>query len=152
MTNLLLPSMLVASVLIAGAFAFMPVDEAKAVHTTIQGTQMTLTDVISGDDFNADGAVTCDSDADFTVFILVGNPAAADTLETVTVLFNGVTTTHEGSLIESTNVGASGFGGSGLALSVYAEEDDSVVVTGSSATDYHVSMITTAGATGSCAT
>ena len=152
MTNLILPSILVATVLLAGAFALMPVDEAKAVHTTIQGTQMTFTDVISGSSFVGDAATTCDSDADFTVFILVGGPAAANVLETVTVLFNTVTTVHTGTGFDSTTAGSPGFGGDGLSLTIYAEADDSVVVTGSAAVDYHVSMITTSGATASCET
>ena len=40
MTNLILPSILVATALLAGALAFMPIDEAQAVHTTVQGTQL----------------------------------------------------------------------------------------------------------------
>ena len=40
--NKVIPSILVMTVLVAGIFAFMPVEEATAVHTTIQNTQSTL--------------------------------------------------------------------------------------------------------------
>ena len=150
MTNYLLTSILVATVLLAGAFAFMPVDEAKAVHTTITGTQFTFTDVISGADLTGDGAVTCDSDQDFVVYILVGGPAAINTAETVTVLFDGVTTTHGGTGFETGTDGTGGFGANGLSLTIYAEGDDSVVVTGSAVVDYHISMLTEDDAVAGC--
>ena len=49
--KLTIPSILVATVLVAGFVAYMPVEEASAVHTTIQGTQFVLkgaTDTATG--------------------------------------------------------------------------------------------------------
>ena len=51
MNNKTIPSLLVATVMIAGIFAFMPVEQASAVHTTIQNTQFVLkaaTDTATG--------------------------------------------------------------------------------------------------------
>ena len=152
MTNLILPSILVATVLLAGAFAFMPVDEAQAVHTTIQGTQMTQTDVQSGNDLATDGAITCDSDADFTVFLLIGDPVTDGTTDVVTVVFNGVTTTYTGDGVSSGDAGEGGFGANALALSIYAEADDSVVLDSPDVVDFHISMISDTDAVMECAT
>lgn len=47
MNNLLIPSILAATILVAGMFAFMPIEKATTVHTTIQNTVQntaTLTD------------------------------------------------------------------------------------------------------------
>jgi len=43
MNKLMIPAILVATVMVAGAFAFMPVEQAATVHTTIQAS---TTDVI----------------------------------------------------------------------------------------------------------
>ncbi len=40
MNKLTIPTILIATVMVAGIFAFMPIDKATTVHTTIQGTQM----------------------------------------------------------------------------------------------------------------
>jgi hypothetical protein len=147
MNKLTIPSVLIATVMIAAVFAFIPVDEAKAVHTTIQGTQFTLVDVIS----NASVAtgITCDSDKDFIVKVIVG--AAEIDGTTVTVVMNGETVTLTGDNAVAADAGAPGFGSSGLSFTIAAEADDSVVVDGTAAVDIHASMITESGATAACA-
>lgn len=55
-----IPSVLVAIVLIAGIFAFMPINEATTVHTTIQNTQLqikTTTDTFQTLDADANEAI-----------------------------------------------------------------------------------------------
>ena len=47
MNKLAIPSLLLGVIMVAGAFAFMPVQEASTVHTTIQGTQQTTHAVTS---------------------------------------------------------------------------------------------------------
>ena len=68
MTYLTLPLILVATALFAGALVFMPVDEAQAVHTTIQGTQLNTATVETNCSagMNAD-PLTAISDGDFLV-------------------------------------------------------------------------------------
>ena len=114
MNKLTIPSVLIATVMIAAVFAFMPVDEAKAVHTTIQGTQFTLVDVVS----NASVAtgVTCDSDKDFIVKVIVG--ATTIDAETVTVVMNGETVTMTGDNPVPADTGSQGFGASGLGFTI----------------------------------
>ena len=101
MNKLTIPTILMATVMIAGIFAFMPVDNASAVHTTIQATQMTRVSVLSSATLDDDGATTCTSDADFTVFIVTSGPEAADTAETITIVHDGITTVFSGSGFES---------------------------------------------------
>ena len=50
MNRLVIPSILAATVLVAGMFAFMPVDKASTVHTTIQAATTDLTSVTKIDD------------------------------------------------------------------------------------------------------
>lgn len=45
MNKITIPTFLVATVLIAGAFALMPVEKATTVHTTIQANTMKLVTV-----------------------------------------------------------------------------------------------------------
>ena len=59
--NKVIPSILVITVLVAGIFAFMPVYEATAVHTTIQNTQsnlLTLTATVLPDAAGTDQIAT----------------------------------------------------------------------------------------------
>jgi len=66
MNKLTIPAILVATVMVAGVFAFMPVEQASTVHTTI-GTQQAVLGVIAAD---ADGAstttLTCDAPFEVT--------------------------------------------------------------------------------------
>jgi len=61
MNKLTIPTILVATVMVAGAFAFMPVEQATTVHTTIQGTQLIdRTDSASATVAATDFTFTCD--------------------------------------------------------------------------------------------
>jgi len=144
--KLTIPTILVATVMIAGIFAFMPVDEAKAVHTTIQGTQFTLVDVLSL--ANLSTGFTCDSDTDFLVKVVVGATEVDNT--NLTVLMNGITVTWSGDLLVEANVGADGYGATGASFTIAAEADDTVVIDGTATVDAHVSIITQSGAVASC--
>ena len=64
MMNYSLIAILTATVMFAAIFAVMPVDDAQAVHTTIQGTQMTQAINTAVADITLDGpaAIVCDSD------------------------------------------------------------------------------------------
>lgn len=78
MTYLILPSILVATALLAGALAFMPIDEAQAVHTTVQGTQLNdvpgsvATNCIANVNGNP---LVATSDADFALHYLISADA-----------------------------------------------------------------------------
>ena len=56
MNKIAIPSLLVATIMITGAFAFMPVQEASTVHTTVQNTQFVLKTATA----TATGGVTAD--------------------------------------------------------------------------------------------
>ena len=84
MNKLAIPAILAATVLVTGIFAFMPVEQASTVHTTI-GTQQAVLGVIAAD---ADGAstttLTCDAPFEVTQ-ITVQTIGAVDAAEDVDV-------------------------------------------------------------------
>jgi len=59
MNKLTIPTILAATVMVAGIFAFMPVEQASTVHTTIQATTAQIQSV---DSTAADFAVTTDDE------------------------------------------------------------------------------------------
>ena len=55
-----MPTILIATVMIAGIFAFMPIEKATTVHTTIQGTQLTeFKSVFVGDTSSQNATAGC---------------------------------------------------------------------------------------------
>ena len=91
MNKFAIPAILTATVLLAGIFAFSPVEQASTVHTTIQtavGTQQAEVGVIAAD---ADGAstttLTCDAAFEVTQ-ITVQTIGTVDAAETVDVDFD----------------------------------------------------------------
>jgi len=70
MNKITIPAILVATVMVAGMFAFMPVEQASTVHTTIQGTQMQIVT----DDSNVLTVVAGDTDAALTISSAGGVP------------------------------------------------------------------------------
>ena len=65
MNNKTIPALLAVTVMIAGIFAFMPVEQASTVHTTIQETgtnyvEVTATGTVNDDDF----LITCPTTSD----------------------------------------------------------------------------------------
>ena len=86
-----IPIMLVATVLVAGIFAFMPINEASTVHTTIQNSQLqikTTTDTVAITDGGATtaGTVTINLGAPFQLvaFTIECNPGDPSTGTDVT--------------------------------------------------------------------
>jgi len=64
MNKLMIPVILVATVMVAGAFAFMPVEQATTVHTTILGTNVAI-DVV--DEVVGDNTATTAFDFDLNL-------------------------------------------------------------------------------------
>ena len=59
MMKIALPVLLAGIVMIAGIFAFMPVDKATTVHTTIQGTQLNNIAMNIQDDLGSNATASC---------------------------------------------------------------------------------------------
>ena len=61
MNKLAIPITMVAVIMVAGIFAFSPVDTATTVHDTIGGTNTDLADLMcqEGTNSNFDGADNC---------------------------------------------------------------------------------------------
>ena len=79
MNKFAITTILVATVLVAGIFAFMPVEQASTVHTTIQDSQVIVTKISSASTaFSA-----ADSATDSKVFTL--NPTEAFVLHAIIV-------------------------------------------------------------------
>ena len=74
-----IPAILAATVLIAGIFAFMPIEQATTVHTTIQGTQNQLVRVASPICTIVDAEA--DGDCNISVNITAGTPAIFRSIE-----------------------------------------------------------------------
>jgi len=84
MNKLTIPAILVATVMVAGIFAFMPIEQASTVHTTIQGTQYGgQVIIVFSTSLTADSLIAT-SDADFTVCVVADNPTGGNADVTVT--------------------------------------------------------------------
>ena len=65
-----IPSVLTGVILMAGIFAFMPIDQASTVHDTIQATSVKIVEVnttAAGFDINSDDELRITSDRPFSV-------------------------------------------------------------------------------------
>ena len=69
MNKLLIPALLVATVMVAGAFAFMPVQQASTVHTTI-GILQSITQSQAEMDAGDEITLTCDGPFEVTSVIV----------------------------------------------------------------------------------
>ena len=76
MNKLVIPAILVSITLVAGIFAFMPVEKASTVHTTIQGTQ--LTEIASAIDLDTTTNATagCGNGAGLVFYTFTNNTLA----------------------------------------------------------------------------
>lgn len=106
MNKLTIPAILVATVMVAGAFAFMPVEQATTVHTTITAATAKVVLVTSGDCIPTDATGTnCDL-LDVTIPVgtngmllstlvtyVVGADTTADAVNFALLEINGATTT-----------------------------------------------------------
>lgn len=84
MNKILIPTILIATVLVAGFFALAPVSEVSTVHTTIQGTQMVIDSLEL-----TDVAITGGTD------IYTLNCAGDASILSVTAAFIGTDSTNE---------------------------------------------------------
>jgi len=100
MNKLIIPTILTATVLVAGMFAFMPVQQASTVHTTVQANTAQFS--IQTANGNAAGAgetitITCPAASDGCTILdlIIFNDDNANTLvlDTVVVTFNALTGT-----------------------------------------------------------
>ena len=102
MNKLTIPAILVATVMVAGIFAFMPVEKASTVHTTITASTADIIQVVgtcSAADVSADCDLTVDIAAT-TPFTILGVRLAAggtftgnEDIGTGALVVNGDTTT-----------------------------------------------------------
>jgi len=84
MNKLTIPTILVATVMVAGIFAFMPVEQASTVHTTIQ-----LQTVIKSDtDMDATDTIVLTCTQPFSVTSIVFETDNADATDDVSVKFD----------------------------------------------------------------
>lgn len=77
-----IPILLASTIIVAGIFAFMPVDEARTVHTTIQASTTKLVESTAEATTTGDGfRVTCPATSDGCIIneaFLIEENAAAD--------------------------------------------------------------------------
>ena len=143
MTIYAIHSILAVTILFAGMFAFMPVEEVTAVHTTVQNTQ--FNQVISTFETDlAAGSATCTSDSDFVVYLLTSSVAnTAD--DDIDLAIGGDTL-----VFEVAGEGATAHGSH--TLTVAGEADDTITIDGATdnGIDSFVTLITQSGATAEC--
>jgi len=72
MIKIVLPVLLASIIVIAGIFAFIPVEKAITVHTTIQGTQLNNIASTFQSNLDANATATCAS-GDFLVHYIFSN-------------------------------------------------------------------------------
>ena len=88
MNKFAIPAILVATVMVAGAFAFMPVEEASTVHTTVQGTQLNILVLTDNDNMDIDGQIEVECDRPFvlyTLFITMANVVDGDAIAIIDI-------------------------------------------------------------------
>ena len=76
MNKIAIPTLLLGVVMIAGIFAFMPVQEASTVHTTAATAGL----LVIGNDSAMNSATTCTSTADFTVDYVIAGTVNDETI------------------------------------------------------------------------
>ena len=83
MKKIVLPVLLSGIIIIAGIFAFIPIDKATTVHTTIQTTiqNTQLNNIASAfqTDMAANASATCGSGSSFLVYFTFSNDTKAST-------------------------------------------------------------------------
>ena len=72
MIKIVFPVLLAGIIMIAGIFAFIPIDKAATVHTTVQGTQLNNVAAIYDRDLGTNSTATCAS-GDFLVHFVFSN-------------------------------------------------------------------------------
>ena len=99
MNKITIPAILVATVMVAGAFAFMPVEQATTVHTTIQATTVpkvfTDNEGAGADDFDVGDIFTLDCTADYSVVGIAAFATGTIADEDLTVTIGGTLVTDD---------------------------------------------------------
>jgi hypothetical protein len=106
MNNKAIPTLLIATIMIAGAFAFMPVQEASTVHTSTASTQ-TSSVILQGQDATAVIALSDDDLGTITIQARDAN-AAAVPFEVKSVILCGNSASHNDGLIAITTLNIDG--------------------------------------------
>ena len=95
MIKIVLPVLLASIVMIAGIFAFIPVDKATTVHTTIQGTQLNDIDSTFDTDLSSNATAKCTGGGDFLVYFTFTNDTALAPVQTTALgIQDGVGNDH----------------------------------------------------------
>ena len=154
MNKLTIPAILVATVMVAGIFAFIPVEQASTVHTTIQANTMKLVTVSTTCTATDATATACDIGVNIPTgesFVLVGyvstngigGDGTADDFDMGALVINGATSTidpaaHATTATTATTATAN-FGGTGAGAGTITadpsgtssglETDDTLTVT-----------------------
>jgi len=135
MNKLFIPTILAVIVLVAGIFAFIPVEKASTVHTTIQGTQLHEAGTVAGNmlstDLNGDPITITSTGGDFLVFCQTSNGVGAGTI-TIADTGNGGATNVFDIPINRT-----------LAIQWAADDGDTVTISSSVSTDGLCTALTT---------
>ena len=139
MKKIIIPAILGAVIMVAGMLAFMPIEQASTVHTTIQNTQFTLVESFIVADFSAADAVVCDSDQDFLVIITPTAPTDADS---ITIDVGGVPFIYE--VHDTLNAVGTMIVGTDAAQTITIDDGTDIDVEG------HLALITGSGATANC--
>ena len=140
MNKIAIPTLLLGVVMIAGIFAFMPVQEASTVHTTAATAGL----LVVGEDSTLNGGIqTCTSTADFTVDYQI---AALVDAEVITI--GGTATATDAVLTYDLAAGM----GANVLVGTVAGTAGETVTFGSSAdgAEGHFYMKTLSGATATC--
>jgi len=139
MNQFTIPTILVAIIIIAGVFAFVPVEKASTVHGNIQslvdGGSLIEAGTITTDMFSnnlSTNSITITSTGDFVVFCQIVNAPASATSFTITDSGNaGATNTFD---IDSDQ---------NLAIQWAADADDTVTLSGVTSIDALCTAMTT---------
>jgi len=140
MTKYTIPTIIIAAALVAGMFAFMPVEKATAVHTTVTNTQFTQTSSLF--DVDLDLVIDCTSDAAFLVHYSLAGLSADGQDFTIT----GDTT----EIVLTYNADAAGEGYDGMTGTLAGEAGEIILFDASVEATGIIGLVTTGDATASC--
>ena len=137
MNKKIFPTILIATAIVAGAMAFAPIDDAQAVHITVQASQLNESSTLNSEQFNnalnAGGGIIIDSTGDFVVGCIVSNGIADGTF----TYTDGTFTSEDFDILDE----------SAFAFNHAIDDPDTFTLSASSAMDgYCTAKTTTAGA------
>ena len=139
MNKIAIPALLLGVVMIAGAFAFMPVQEASTVHLSGAGSGsanefLNVTLVLAGDkDAGSNNAIVLDDGEDTSlVGILVTDSAGAPVVGLVAADFTAAVTSLDGAAVVTVT------GGTEIANGLYTMLFDAVDIGGAGFFAWHI--------------